>query len=120
MSSSGKKKPKTYPVVFNTSAERKKTLEDKEAARVKEEAAATADVMKMAHSASKSDSGTPHRRRSVGAQKLSERKSSPTRDGKATTLQPPAASLQPPANASIQAASKAVLCCCCSERRCRQ
>ena len=103
MPSKKKEKPKSFPVLLSTSAERKKALEDKEAAREKE-AAATADVMKMAHSASKSDSGTPHRRRSVGAQKLSERKSPPTRgDDKVKA----AASLQPPANASIQPQAKA-------------
>ena len=105
MSSKKREKPRSFPVVMSTSAERRKALEDKEAAKEKE-AAATADVMKMAHSASKSDSGSPQRRRSVGAQKLSERKSSPTRDDTAKTLQPSAASLQPPANASIQPSAK--------------
>ena len=61
MSSKKKEKPRSFPVVMNTSAERRKALEDKEAAKEKE-AAATADVMKMAHIASKSDSGSPQRR----------------------------------------------------------
>ena len=38
MSSSGKKKPKSCPVALNTSGERRKALEDKEAERAKQEA----------------------------------------------------------------------------------